>query len=107
MKFNEDHLNLLRKLTNDSSFTQRKLAAEMGFSLGKLNYCLKELKKKGFIKINNFTQNQNKVNYIYILTPKGIVEKTKLTLEFVKRKMKEYDDIKKEASKIYKKRKNI
>jgi EPS-associated MarR family transcriptional regulator len=107
MKFNEDHLNLLRKLTNDSSLTQRKLAAEMGFSLGKLNYCLKELKKKGFIKINNFTQNQNKVNYIYILTPKGIVEKTKLTLEFVKRKMKEYDDIKKEASKIYKKRKNI
>jgi EPS-associated MarR family transcriptional regulator len=107
MKFNEDHLNLLRKLTNDSSLTQRKLAAEMGFSLGKLNYCLKELKKKGFIKINNFTQYQNKVNYIYILTPKGIVEKTKLTLEFVKRKMKEYDDIKKEASKIYKKRKNI
>jgi len=107
MKFNEDHLNLLRKLTNDSSLTQRKLAAEMGFSLGKLNYCLKELKKKGFIKINNFTQNQNKVNYIYILTPKGIMEKTKLTLEFVKRKMKEYDDIKKEASKIYKKRKNI
>ena len=107
MKFNEDHLNLLRKLTNDSSLTQRKLAAEMGFSLGKLNYCLKELKKKGFIKINKFTQNQNKVNYIYILTPKGIVEKTKLTLEFVKRKMKEYDDIKKEASKIYKKRKNI
>ena len=107
MKNINDHFELLRTLDKNPSFSQRKLAEVLGFSLGKLNYCLNELKKKGFIKINTFAQNQNKVNYIYILTPKGIVEKTKLTLEFVKRKMKEYDDIKKEASKIYKKRKNI
>jgi len=102
MKFNEDHLNLLRKLTSNSKLTQRKLALDLGFSLGKLNYCLKELKKKGFVKINNFKNNPDKTNYMYILTPKGIVEKTKLTLEFVKRKMNEFDEIKKEAKKINK-----
>ena len=72
------------------------MASDLGFSLGKLNYCLRALKKKGLVKITNFKKNPNKLNYIYILTPKGISEKTKLTINFMKRKMKEYDELKKE-----------
>ena len=72
------------------------MADELGFSLGKLNYCLRALKDKGFIKIRNFTKNPNKLNYIYVLTPKGITEKTKLTINFMKRKMSEYEDLKEE-----------
>ena len=71
----------------------------MGFSLGKLNYCLKALKTKGLIKIDNFSKNPNKINYIYILTPKGISEKTKLTINFMKKKMKEYEELKLEINK--------
>ena len=93
---NQDHLNLLRKIKNHPNFSQRRLASELGFSLGKLNYCLKSLKTKGLIKIKNFGKNPNKLNYIYVLTPRGISQKTKLTLNFMKRKMKEYDELKKE-----------
>ena len=95
-KDNQDHLNLLRKIQNKSKTTQRALANELGFSLGKLNYCLKALKLKGLIKINNFKRNPNKLNYIYVLTPKGVAKKTKLTINFMMRKMKEYDELKKE-----------
>ena len=72
------------------------MASELGFSLGKLNYCLKALKSKGLIKIKNFQKNPNKIGYAYILTPKGVTEKTNLTLNFMKRKMKEYDELKSE-----------
>ena len=68
----------------------------MGFSLGKLNYCIKALQLKGLVKIKNFKKNPNKINYLYVLTHRGIAEKTKLTLDFMKRKMKEYDELKKE-----------
>ena len=74
----------------------RELAEELGFSLGKLNYCLKALQSKGLIKIENFKKNPNKLNYFYVLTPKGIAQKTKLTLNYMKRKMNEYDELKKE-----------
>ncbi len=96
MKNNPDHFEVLRKIKNKPNSTQRELAEELGFSLGKLNYCLKALKGKGFVKIENFTKNPNKFNYIYVLTPKGISEKTKLTINFMKRKMREYDELKKE-----------
>ena len=96
MNDNQDHFNVLRKIQNKPESTQRELAEELGFSLGKLNYCLKALKTKGLIKIDNFTKNPNKINYIYVLTPKGIAEKTQLTLNFMKKKMKEYDELKKE-----------
>ena len=96
MEDNQDYLNLLRKIQKKTKTTQRELADELGFSLGKLNYCLKALKLKGLIKINNFKRNPNKLNYIYVLTPSGIAEKTKLTLNFMKRMMKEYDELKKE-----------
>ena len=96
MENNQDYLNLLRKIKNKPGSSQRELAEELGFSLGKLNYCLKALKNKGLIKISNFTKNPKKINYIYVLTPKGIYEKTKLTINFMKRKMKEYDELKRE-----------
>ena len=98
MDDDQDYLNLLRKIKNKPKSTQRELAEELGFSLGKLNYCLKALKSKGLIKINNFRKNPNKINYLYILTPKGISAKTKLTLNFMKRKIKEYDELKKEVN---------
>ena len=95
-KDNQDHFNVLRKIQNKPDYSQRELAEESGFSLGKLNYCLKALKVKGLIKIANFKKNPNKVNYVYMLTPKGIAEKTKLTINFMKLKMKEYDELKRE-----------
>tara|TARA_B100000945_G_C20285552_1_gene550824 strand:+ start:440 stop:736 length:297 start_codon:yes stop_codon:yes gene_type:complete len=96
MKNKQDQFNVLRKISNKPNSTQRELANELGFSLGKLNYCLKALKDKGLVKINNFKKNKNKINYIYILTPKGISTKTKLTLNFMKIKMKEYDELHRE-----------
>ena len=99
MRDNQDFLNLLRKIKKNPTYSQRELAGELGFSLGKLNYCLKALKDKGLIKISNFKKNPNKINYIYVLTPKGITEKYKLTLNFMKRKMNDYDELKKELDK--------
>jgi len=99
MSDNQDHFNVLRKINSKPKSTQRELAEELGFSLGKLNYCLKALKYKGLVKIKNFNKNPNKLNYIYVLTPKGISEKSKLTINFMKRKMEEYDELKKELDK--------
>ena len=80
MDNNQDYLNLLIKIKNKPKSSQRQLADDLGISLGKLNYCLKALKDKGLVKIGNFKKNPKKINYIYVLTPKGVVEKTKLTL---------------------------
>ena len=99
MNDNQDHFNVLRKILDKPKTTQRELAEELGFSLGKLNYCVKALKAEGLIKIKNFKKNPKKFNYIYVLTPKGIGEKTKLTLNFMKKKMAEYDELKKEIKK--------
>ena len=96
MKYNQDYFDLLRKLQNNPHLTQRQLAKDLGFSLGKLNYCVKELHKKGLIKIKNFKKNPNKINYLYVLTPEGLSQKTKLTINFMKRKMREYDELKRE-----------
>ena len=97
MNDNQDHCEILRKIKTKPKATQREMAKELGFSLGKLNYCLKSLRSKGLIKIENFKKNPEKLNYIYVLTPKGITEKTKLTINFMKRKMKEYEELKKEV----------
>lgn len=96
IKNKEDYFDVMRKIGNNQKITQRELAKDLGFSLGKLNYCLKALKEKGFLKIKNFQKNSNKLNYFYILTPKGIAEKTKLTINFMNRKIIEYDQLKKE-----------
>ena len=99
MNENQDHLYLLRKINDMPEASQRKMAEELNFSLGKLNYCINSLKNKGLIKMRNFKKNPNKINYIYVLTPKGFSQKTKLALNFMKRKMKEYEELKKEISK--------
>tara|TARA_B110001450_G_C17648660_1_gene492338 strand:+ start:349 stop:681 length:333 start_codon:yes stop_codon:yes gene_type:complete len=92
----EEHFHILRNISKNNNNTQREMAKDLGFSLGKLNYCLNELKKKGLIKINNFNKNPKKLGYLYILTPKGFTAKTQLTLNFMKKKMKEYDELKNE-----------
>ena len=96
MKNEQDHFEVLRRIQKTPESSQRELAEKLGFSLGKLNYCLKSLQKKGFVKIKNFKRNPKKFNYLYVLTPRGIAEKTKLTLNFMKRKIREYDELKKE-----------
>ena len=95
-KDKKDHFEILRKIQKKPDSTQRELAEELGFSLGKLNYCIKALQKKGLLKLENFKKNPKKINYFYVLTPKGITEKTKLTVNFMKKKMREYDELKKE-----------
>ena len=98
-KNKQDHFEVLRKIEKQPKSSQRNLAEELGFSLGKLNYCLKALREKGLIKIKNFKKNKNKFNYAYVLTPKGISEKTKLTINFMQKKMYEYEELKKELEK--------
>lgn len=98
-KNTENNFKLLRVIKNNPNLSQRELASNLDFSLGKLNYCLKALKEKGLVKMKNFSSNKNKIGYAYILTPKGIKEKTKLTINFMKKKMKEYDELKKELNK--------
>ena len=96
-KDKEDHFEVLRKIDQKPNSTQRELAEELGFSLGKLNYCLKALQSKGLVKIKNFQKKKDKISYIqYVITPKGIAERTKLTVNFMKRKMEEYDELKEE-----------
>tara|TARA_B100001093_G_C26817245_1_gene1010299 strand:- start:1193 stop:1486 length:294 start_codon:yes stop_codon:yes gene_type:complete len=96
MSLSDDELKILRKIEKIDKINQRSLSKTLGMSLGKINYCLKELKKRGFIKITNFEKSKNKINYIYLLTPKGIEHKTKAILNFMKIKMNEYEDLKKD-----------
>ena len=96
MKNKEDFLKILREIHNKPNVSQRELANVLKFSLGKLNYCLKSLRNKGLLKIKNFKKNKKKINYIYLLTPKGMTQKTKLTINFLKRKMVEYDQLNKD-----------
>ena len=92
-KETDEEFQILRTINKKPNSTQRQLASELGFSLGKLNYCLRALKEKGLVKIDNFKKNPSKFSYIYVLTPAGIAKKTKLTINFMKRKKKEYADL--------------
>ena len=86
MKNEQDQFEVLRKIEKVKKSSQRELAEELGFSLGKLNYCLKSLQKKGLVKLKNFQKQPNKIKYLkYVITPKGITERTKLTINFMKR----------------------
>ena len=98
-----DEFNPLREISAKPESSQRNLAKKLGFSLGKLNYCVTALKNKGLIKLRNFKNSENKAKYSYLLTRKGFSEKAKITIEFMKRKMKEYDELKQELEKIKKK----
>ena len=96
---NQDiRLDLLRKLESNPEYTQRELSKDMGVSLGKVNYCIKKLTEKGLIKLTNFTHNPNKMGYAYLLTSQGIEEKSRLTFSFLKRKIVEYEILKKEIN---------
>ena len=98
---NQDiRLDLLRKLESNPHLNQRELSREMGVSLGKVNYCMKKLTEMGLIKLSNFTHNQNKMGYVYLLTPRGIEEKSRLTFSFLKRKLIEYEILKKEIAQL-------
>ena len=93
----QDLFNILRKI-NRNKQSQRKLASELGFSLGKLNYCLRELKIKGYVKIRNFKASKKTTSYFYMLTPSGMTMKKNLIINFMKIKMREYDELKKEIT---------
>ena len=99
-EYRYEDLDLLRHLQEKQDVSQRELAHKMGVSLGKMNYILNALIKKGIIKVQNFRNNKNKLAYTYYLTPVGINEKAILTVKFFKRKLNEYDIIKKEIAKL-------
>ncbi len=96
MSKDQNHLDILRQIDKNPKTNQRSLAKKLGLSLGKLNYCLKELNRKRLIKMENFSKNKKKLSYIYLLTPKGILRKTELTYLFLKRKSAEYEELQRE-----------
>ena len=96
-KIQEDtYYRVMRLLEENPDLTQRELAEKLGVSVGGLNYCLKALTEKGLVKMQNFANSKNKFGYVYVLTPRGIAEKAKLTSNFLKRKMEEYEALKAE-----------
>lgn len=94
----EAHFKLLRLIESRPDATQRELAEAMGVSLGKLNYCVKALVDKGWIKARNFRNSKNKLAYVYLLTPRGIEQKAAITVHFLRRKVAEYESLKKEIA---------
>ena len=90
------HYNVLKLIEAQTDISQRKLAKELGISLGKTNYCLKALIDKGWVKANNFKNSDNKLAYFYVLTPTGLEQKAVITRNFLKRKIHEYESLKKE-----------
>ncbi len=103
----QNKLQILKSLERDSHPTQRQLSNDLGVSLGKVNYCLKSLIEKGFIKVNNFRNSNNKIQYSYLLTPKGIEEKANLTLDFIRIKTQEYNTLKQEIESLKQEAKNM
>ncbi len=92
----ETRYQLLKLLEQNPNLTQRALASELGISLGKTNYCLNALIEKGWIKTRNFRRNKKKLGYVYLLTTKGLDEKARMTLKFLRLKQQEYDELVKE-----------
>ena len=96
----QEHLNLMRLLEQHPELSQRDLARAAGISLGKVNYCLKALVEKGWVKTQNFRQSNNKLAYAYILTPAGIKRKAEITVKFLQRKQREYKELEKEIERL-------
>ena len=96
----ETRYELIRLLEANPEMSQRDVARELGISLGKTNYCLRALIRKGFIKAANFKNSQNRTAYMYLLTPRGIEEKAKLTLRFLQIKMREYETLRVEIKQL-------
>ena len=96
----EIDLQLLRQLESEPHLNQRGLADHLGLSLGKANYCLQALVRKGLVKIRNFRRSDNKLAYAYLLTPSGVQEKARLTVAFLKRKQQEYEQLQVEIARL-------
>lgn len=94
----ENHYRLLRVLEERPALSQRELADQLKLSLGGVNYCLRALVDKGWIKVNNFRSSDNRLRYAYVLTPRGIAQKAQLTQSFLRRKLAEYERIKAEIA---------
>ena len=90
----------MRLLDTRQRLSQREVANSLGMSLGKVNYCLKALIEKGFVKAENYRNSSNKLAYFYLLTPSGIAAKAELTRHFLARKMREYDELKVEIERL-------
>ena len=96
----DTHYQVLKLLEQNPHISQRELAREMGVSLGKVNYCLKALVDKGLVKANNFKNSANKWAYFYVLTPKGIEAKAKISVRFLQRKLEEYEALRAEIEEL-------
>jgi len=96
----EEVLNLLREIKKTPEMTQRELSSRLGISLGKVNFLINALIRKGLIKVHNFKNSKNKKAYLYYITPKGFEEKARITYYFLKRKMKEYEEIELEIKEL-------
>ena len=94
------HYRLLKILSQENSLTQREMAHKMGISLGKLNYCISGLAEKGFLKVKRFKHAENKKAYTYLLTPRGMEEKIEITIRFLRRKINEYEEIKRQIEEL-------
>lgn len=92
----EIHFQVLRAIAQNPDLTQRELAAVLGISLGKANYCLKALVVKGLVKIESFAKSKNKLGYAYLLTPQGVAQKAALTTSFLRHKLEEYESLRSE-----------
>jgi EPS-associated MarR family transcriptional regulator len=96
----ETRYRILKLLEADPQASQRRIADELGISLGRVNFCLKALVDKGLVKVNNFRNNANKRAYLYLLTPRGIEEKARVTLRFLKVKLEEYEALRSELEQL-------
>ncbi|NIM71377.1 MAG: MarR family EPS-associated transcriptional regulator [Xanthomonadales bacterium] len=96
----EIHLKVLRHIEENPEITQRELAEKLGVSLGKVNYCLKALIGRGLVKARNFRNSDNKRAYLYLLTPKGMERKASITVTFLQRKMREYENLRQEIEEL-------
>lgn len=100
MLTDEYRYRILKLLEADPHASQRKIADELGISLGRVNYCLQALIEKGLVKVNNFRKHTNKQGYLYLLTPRGIEEKARVTARFLRRKLDEYETLKLELQEL-------
>jgi EPS-associated MarR family transcriptional regulator len=98
----ETDFRVLRALSSGSDLSQREIAQQVGISLGAVNYCLKALTDKGFVKVQNFRSSKNRIGYVYLLTPKGISQKTALAFRFIRRKLAEFERLKEEIAEVSK-----
>jgi EPS-associated MarR family transcriptional regulator len=97
---NEDVLKILKVIKEEPALSQRELSSRLGISLGKVNYLIKSLIQRGLVKVDNFKSTNNKISYLYKLTPSGIEEKARTTFHFLKRKLEEYDRLEREIREL-------